>query len=312
MVEISNILCPVDFSAFSRHALVHAIQLARWFTSPLTVLYVYPPPVQPPPVMFGGLPGPMPPAPFPALTISPERLQEEVAAELEKFVAAIDTTGVSIRIHARPGHAVPTILQEASRLSRPLLVLGTHGQSGFDRLVLGSVAEKILRKASCPVLTVPPPVSDPTAGTLAMLQRILCPVDFSDASLKGVEYALALAREADGQVLLMHVIEGLPDSPPWRQPEDPSILEYLRLSSEHALSRLRAIVPADARSWCHPQELLMTGKPYEEILRVAREQDVHLIVMGVHGRNPIDLMFFGSTTNHVIRSSTCPVLTMRG
>jgi universal stress protein A len=159
---------------------------------------------------------------------------------------------------------------------------------------------------------VPPPAIEPPSGLLSLFKRILCPVDFSEASLKGLEYALAMAKEADSELLLMHVIEGLPDLPHWRQPTDPAILEYLRLSKEHAISRLRSIVPVDARTWCHPQELLMTGKPYEEILRVSREQDVHLIVIGVHGRKPIDLMFFGSTTNHVIRTATCPVLTLRG
>lgn len=312
MVEIGNILSPVDFSPFSRHALAHSVKLARWFGSTVTVLYVYPPPVEPPPPLFGGTPGPMPPVPFPALTVSPERLQNEMAEALNTFVAGMDTAGVELRLHARPGRAVPAILADAAALPGDLIVLGTHGHGGFDRLVLGSVAEKIVRKAPCPVLTVPPPVGDPPPTGLEILERILCPLDFSDASLKGLEYALALAKEADAEVMLMHVIEGLPDLPHWRQPNDPAILEYLRLSEEHAVSRLRSVVPQDARTWCHPEELLMTGKPYEEILRVAREQDVHLIVMGVHGRNPLDLMLFGSTTNHVIRASTCPVLTLKG
>jgi nucleotide-binding universal stress UspA family protein len=312
MMTIKHILCPVDFSAFSHHALQHALQLARWFESTLTVLHVYPPPAAPPPVLFGGLPGPLPSEPYPALTVSPERLHEDMIAELTKFTATVDASGVQLRIDARTGSTVRGILDEAAAQHSDLIVMGTHGHGGFDRWMLGSVTERILRKASCPVLTVPPPVGGPTGGAVTMLKRILCPMDFSDSSLKALEYALSLAKEADAELLLMHVIEDLADVKHWQQPTNPAIVEYLRHSEQNALARLREVVPKDASTWCTPKELLMTGKPYEEILRVARDEDAHLIVMGVHGRNPIDLMFFGSTTNHVVRAATCPVLTLKG
>lgn len=312
MITLGNILCPVDFSAFSRHALQHGVQLARWFDATMTVLYVYPPPAAPPPVLFGGLPGPLPMQPYPALTVSPEQTHDEVLAAVAKFAATVDTTGIQLQVHAREGGTVRTILDEAKTLPADLIVLGTHGHSGFDRLMLGSVTEKILRKASCAVLTVPPPVGDPTTDAVTMLKRILCPIDFSDSSMKALEYALSLAKEADAELLLMHVIEALPDAADWQQPTDSAIVEYLRLSEQNALTRMRAALPPDARTWCTPKERLVTGKPYEEILRVARDEDVHLIVMGVYGRNPIDLLFFGSTTNHVVRAATCPVLTLKG
>jgi nucleotide-binding universal stress UspA family protein len=311
MIDIKHVLCPVDFSAFSRHALEHAVQIARWFKSTLTVLYVYPPPAAPPPVLFGGLPGPLPIEPFPPLTVSPERTREEVTAHLGKFVAQVDTTGVILCLDARAGSPVGTILHVAEQLRSDFTVLGTHGHSGFDRWVLGSVTEKILRKARGPVLTVPPPVTEAPPDVLRLFKRILCPVDFSESSLRALEYALTLAKEADAELVLMHVIEGLADLKHWEQLTNPSIVEYLRLSEEHALTRLREVVPKHAHTWCTPRELLVTGKPHEEILRAALEQDMHLIVMGVHGRNPIDLLFFGSTTQQVVRASTCPVLTLR-
>jgi len=312
MITITNILCPVDFSAFSRHALQHGVQLARWFQATLTVLYVYAPPSAPPPVLFSGLPGPVGMEPVPELTVSPERLHEEMTAQLTKFAASVDVSGIHTHIHARAGSAVSGILDEAAATHSDLIVIGTHGHSGFDRWVLGSVTEKVLRKASCPVLTVPPPVAEPAGDALQLFKRILCPIDFSDSSLKALEYALTLAKEADSELLLMHVIEGLPDAPHWQQPPSPAVVEYLRLTEDDALGRLRGAVPQDAREWCRPHTVLATGKPYVEIVRAARERDVHLIVMGVHGRNPIDLAFFGSTTNHVVRASICPVLTLKG
>jgi nucleotide-binding universal stress UspA family protein len=311
MITINHILCPVDFSAFSNHALQHALQLARWFDSTLTVLYVYPPPAAPPSVVFGGLPGPLLLEPYAALTVSPELVHEDALAQLTKFAATVDTRGVELHVTARSGTAVRGILAESAASHSDLIVLGTHGHGGFDRWMLGSVTEKILRKASCPVLTIPPPVSESAGGVLQMFKRILCPVDFSDSSLKALEYAMTLAKEAAADLLLMHVIEGVADVRHWQQPLNPSILEYLRLSEQNTLQRLHALIPTDARAWCRPHEMLVAGKPYEEILRVARDEDAHLIVMGVHGRNPIDLMFFGSTTNHVVRGAACPVLTLK-
>jgi nucleotide-binding universal stress UspA family protein len=311
MIDIKHVLCPVDFSAFSRHALEHSVQIARWFKSTLTVLHVYPPPAAPPPVLFGGLPGPLPVEPFPPLTVSPDRAREEVTAALSQFVAQVDTTGMVMCVDARAGSPVGTILNVAEEGHCDLIVMGTHGHSGFDRWVLGSVTEKILRKARSPVLTVPPPVAERPSDALSLFKRILCPVDFSESSLKALEYGLTLAKETDAELVVMHVIENLAGPRHLEQLTNPSIVGYLRLSEEQALTRLREVVPKDAHTWCTPRELLVTGKPYEEILRVAREQDMHLIVIGVHGRNPIDLLFFGSTTQQVVRASTCPVLTLK-
>jgi nucleotide-binding universal stress UspA family protein len=263
-------------------------------------------------VLFGGLPGPLLSEPYPALTVSPERTHDDMLAAVAAFTATTDTTGIHLQVHARDGGAVTTILDEAKTLPADLIVLGTHGHSGFQRWVLGSVTEKILRRAACPVLTVPPPVTEPVGDAVTMLKRILCPFDFSDSSLKALEYALSLAKEADAELLLMHVIEGLTDVQHWQQPTNPSLVEFLRLTEQNALARLREVLPRDAATWCRPKELLMTGKPYEEILRVARDEEVHLIVMGVYSRNPIDLLFVGSTTNQVVRASSCPVLTLKG
>jgi nucleotide-binding universal stress UspA family protein len=310
MIDINSILCPIDFSEFSRHGLMHAVQLARWFNSRLTVLYVYPPPGAPPPVLFSGLPGPLPP--YPALTVSPDSTHEAMVADVANFVRGIDTEGIALHVDACAGAPVGGILREASKQGSDLIVIGTHGHSGFDRWILGSVTEKILRKASCPVLTVPAPVAQPPGEPLGLFKRMLCAVDFSDASLKALEYSFALAKEADAELLILHVLDALPDAPHWRQPNDPVMVEYLRLMEQDAIRRLDAAVPQDARDWCRPEQILGTGKPYAEILRVAEERAVNLIVLGVHGRNPIDLMFLGSTTNQVVRASTCPVLTVRG
>jgi nucleotide-binding universal stress UspA family protein len=305
MVEFKHILCPVDFSDFSRRALQYAVAFARWYDSDVTVFHSYGTPMSAGPL--GGYPEPLA---LEALAPSPQELRQQVLAELRNFADAVNAPGVSIHIDASAGRTVQGILAEARTLAADLVVVGTHGRGGLDRLVLGSVTEKVLRKALCPVLSVPPPASG-APEVLALLERILCPVDFSDASLKALVYALSLAQEADAQLLAMHVVEGLPM---W----DEQVVDRFDLSRyqqtliEDARARLRTAIPAEARTWCKPEELVCTGKAYREILRVARERDAHLIVLGVHGRNPVDLMLFGSTTNHMVREAACPVLTLRG
>jgi nucleotide-binding universal stress UspA family protein len=302
----------VDFSDHSRHALAYGIQLARWFESSVTVLYMYPPPIAPPPMLFGGLPGPIPPVQaYRPETVSPDRTYEDVHARLEQFTSAFDTAGIALNVAAHEGAPTQGILEMAARIPSDLIVLGTHGHSGFEHLVLGSVTEKVLRKAPCPVLTVPPQVAETPREAQQMFQRILCAIDFSEASLKAFEYALSLAKETNAELLLLYVIEGVPDAPDWQQPTGPAVMEYVTLSEVEALKRFRALLPHDAETWCRPHTILGTGKPYREVLRVAREQDAHLIVMGVHGRAAVDRLFFGSTTNQVVRTATCPVLTLR-
>jgi nucleotide-binding universal stress UspA family protein len=304
VIEIKRILCPVDFSEFSRHALEHAVMLARWYDSTVMVFHAYP--LALPPVIFTSDPGGAPIGPLP----TPGEMRDQALAQLESFAGTVKAQGLRIALETRPGNAVPNILELAQSLPSDLIVMGTYGRSGVDRVILGSVTEKVLRKAACPVMTVPPPVSTPAGSAAVLFKRILCAIDFSECSMTALKYALSLAQEADAELIMMHVIEGVPDTEHWKQP-DPTLLGYIREAEVDALSQLRKSVPAEAREWCKPDELLATGKAYREILRVARERDVHLIVMGVHGRNPVDLMFFGSTTHHVVRSASCPVLTLR-
>jgi nucleotide-binding universal stress UspA family protein len=87
--------------------------------------------------------------------------------------------------------------------------------------------------------------------------------------------------------------------------------ELRRLWDEDARRRLEALVTDDVRNWCRPEPVLAFGKAYQQILNAAETMHADLIVMGVHGRNPIDMMLFGSTTQHVVRKASCPVLTLR-
>jgi nucleotide-binding universal stress UspA family protein len=310
MIEIKKILCPIDFSAHSRRALDHAVTIARWYESTVTVLHVYPIP----PVAAFGLESP---APGGAVLTAEGR--EQLTKAIASFIEASKEPDIPIEIAIgqTAGSTANEILNQASTMGTDLLVMGTHGRSGFDRLVLGSVTEKVLRKAECPVLTVPAHAPETVPATPVMFKRVLCPIDFSDSSVHALNYAMSLAQEADARLTVLHVMmyDLEVEAPEMYETvladRRLTVADYRSRCEEYCRQRLQTAVPEAVRAYCAVETLLATGKPYREILRVAAEQQADLIVMGVHGRGAANLMAFGSTTQHVVRQATCPVLTLR-
>jgi len=295
MIEIRRVLCPIDFSEFSRHAIHHAIAVAGWYGSSLTVLHV----VANLPTM--DVPG------VPLTDVERDRL----TAEMRSFVGQTPPDMPVSFLVRESSDVRRQILAEAQALMSDLLVIGSHGRSGFERLLLGSVTEKVVRKSPCPVMVVPPRAQDAAGAGLIHggRPRILCAVDFSDASLGALEYAMSLAEEADADLSLLHSIE-----------VPPELLEHIPVPADfdvdrcHAaaraasLQRLRELIPPAVRTYCHVETVAAEGAAYRQILRLSAEQKTDLIVMGVHGRGAVDLLVFGSNTARVIRAATCPVL----
>jgi nucleotide-binding universal stress UspA family protein len=296
MREINRILCPVDLSDVSRHAIDHAALLARWYNAKITALHVCNPVV-------------IPAADFAAVGPVQFPLNDDELEEARgQLVACLEATrGLDTDVVVEQGHPVDRILERAKALPADLIVIGTHGVGGFQHLILGSVTEKVLRKASCPVLTVPP-----LARTTSKLpfKRILCPVDFSDSSAAALDFAFSLAQEGDAELTILHAFEWFPDGEPLTN-RPINVPEYRRELESDLTTKLHALVPDSVRMWCRPVTRVTHGKAYREILGAATEDASDLIVMGVHGRNVLDVMLFGSTTNQVVRRATCPVLTLR-
>jgi nucleotide-binding universal stress UspA family protein len=305
MIEIRRILCPIDFSDYSRRALDHAIAIARWYESMVTVLHVF----SSAPVSAIG-PGPV--AFEPIVLTSTDR--DQLLADVKSFASAESAPGVTIDAVLREGNAAWEIVEQATNMKADLLVIGTHGRSGFERLLLGSVAEKVLRKASCPVMTVPRTLPDAVPAGPVLYKRILCPVDFSDSSMDALKHAVSMAQEADGQLIVLHVVEHEFENGAemagiaWDA--GMTVGDFLK-EREKALRRRLHEATAGASEFCTVESLTTRGKPWREVLRVADETQSDLIVMGVQGRGPADLLFFGSTTQHVVREAPCPVLTLR-
>ena len=299
MLDIRRILCPVDFSDASQHALAHAAVIAGWYGARVTALHVATP--------IYLLEGPLLFTDLPAASTPTEADRQKREAELRQWIEPMDVAGLPTDVLVEEGHnPAARILACATALRADLLVMGTHGRSGFERLMLGSVTEKVLRRAACPVLTVPPPA---VRAAKPPFKRLLCPVDFSDSSIAALRLALSLAQESDARLTALHVLA---------EPNDDQMLEpfdtpAFRLRCEGtAQQQLDALVSSEVREYCEPVTRLVWGKAYQKILDVAQRDDSDLIVMGVHGRNVVERMLFGSTTNQVVRHAACPVLTLRG
>jgi len=234
-----------------------------------------------------------------------EQVLEEMSRSLN--LAALSSRATPL---AESGDPQATIIDQTLSKKADLIVMGTHGRRGFKRLLLGSVTEAVLREAPCPVLTVPPHVSA-TASEAVTFKRILCPVDFSPSALQGLGFALDLARQADGRVTLLHVVEWLAEEEP-RASTHFNVPEYRRHMVDDAQERLRNLVAEESRTWVEIADVVVFGRAYREILRAAETKPADLIVMGAQGRGGIGLALFGSTTQQVVRGATCPVLTVRG
>jgi nucleotide-binding universal stress UspA family protein len=258
-MAIRRILCPIDFSDASAHALEQAAALARWYGARVTVLHVH--------LTIARAPG----VPTPDAAV----VQLPTAADVEALRAHAITAcrpvaeaGVGLDVVITAGEPVRTILDQAAQLPADIIVMGTHGTSGFQHLLLGSVTEKVLRKATCPVLTVPPRAQTTSAQPFA---RLLCAVDFSDSSLKAVDVAASLARESGAALTLLHVLEW-----PWHEPPLPSmegippeqaraLVEYRQYLETSAASRLQAIAASAMPDGPAPTVQVRFGKPYAEL-----------------------------------------------
>jgi nucleotide-binding universal stress UspA family protein len=289
-VQIHHILCPSDFSEASAHAVDQATALAGVYQAKIVALHAM--------------------SPLTSAVESPA--MDECRDRLRACFASAVNAGIAVDFEVAVGLPVHRILDRASSLPADVIVMSTHGASGFERFVLGSVTEKVLRKATCPVLTVPPRAQ---ATSRLPFKRVLCGLDFSDASTGAVNWATSLAQASGASVTLLHVLEW-----PWHEPPPPDMSQlpkeqadaltaFRRYSEGSARNRLESFVPKNVMT-VRTVAQLRNGKAWSEILDAASDEHSDLIIMGVRGRNPADMTLFGSTTNQVVRRASCPVLTV--
>jgi nucleotide-binding universal stress UspA family protein len=299
MTSIRHILCPVDVMNGSHEAVEQAATLASLNGARLLLLYVFTAPLP----LRRALPQPV-------SEVLTDKARAALLRDLDAVAAPVRARGLTVDTVVREGEIVPEILAAIQAGAADLVVMATHGRSGLGRLILGSVTERTIRSAPCPVLSVSPRGegvggNEPTAP----YRHILCAVDFSSESLSALAFATALAEQVGGTVRLLHVVEWFNDTPL----TDYGLFdvpEYPGKACVEAQAELRAVAPRVTRARLDLLDVVIARRPYEEILRQAASHPTDLIALGVRGRGALDMLISGSTTNHVLREAPCPVLTV--
>ena len=295
MLEIKRILCPIDFSEFSVRAYHHALSLAEHYRAKLVAQHV---------VELWRYPC----AEFAASLGNYEEfcraLREGGEEQLQEFVRNHTHDEIRPELVVEEGIAADSILSFAKEWKTDVIVMGTHGRRGFDRLLLGSATERLIRSASCPVLVVCQPPQETMAAAeerhrVHHLSRILLCTDFSKNSERALNYAISATEEYDAELTLAHVLEDVPG---------PAKTEE---AIAKATERLAKLIPPEERKTLKIKTAVRIGKPYQQIIQLAVEDQIDMVAMGVHGRGALDLAVFGSTTYRVMQLGPCPVLAVR-
>lgn len=292
-----RLLCPVDFSEGCRHAVDLALAIAHGNGGQLRALHV----LQPVPALVPFTD----PLAHPPGVWTPEDI-EAIRQDALRFVAGEGAgSGVAVEAVCLEGNPAREILRDAETEPTDLIVLGTHGRSGFKRLLLGSVTERVLRHADCPVLTVPPRAPDAVPRGAQVFGHIVVAVDFSDSSQAALKLGMELARLYGAKLTAVHVVEPVPT---YADSGIPGLDADIEREAAYGYLKglLERIAPGTAAD-----EVVLVGHAATGVLQVAANVHADLIVAGVHGRNAMDLMFFGSTANRLVREAVCPVLTVK-
>lgn len=290
-IAVKNILIATDFSPCSNAALPIAAAIARYYEATLYAAHVWPDETDTPPMYTRqGCP------PYE----TEDREARENLGDLEHALR-----GLPHHILMPRGNITTAICRITEERDIDLLVLGTHGRTGMSKLLVGSVAEEVFRRVTCPVLSVGPLVAL-MSDTVPEFRRIVFATDFSKESLAALPYAVSLAEENAAHLVLLHVIE---------QPRASFAQPHATMLALE--TRLRDLVPEEAELWCNVEARTVFGEPFafptDRILEVAHETSADLIVMGVRPVrvNPSLITHLPNTTAQILAEAPCPVLTVR-
>lgn len=207
---------------------------------------------------------------------------------LDKLVRENLRAGIPYEIEILEGHPLETILARLARLQPDLIILGSHGRSGLERMRLGSIAESILQKSTVPALILKTPEVDAAAPGIS---RILCPVNFTAPSKNALLLAADVASSFGAQLVALHAEEEGKNAPSSRE-------------------QLCGLVSPEARDRCKFLEVIRQGDAAEQILLAAREHVADLLTLAATHRRFLDFTVMGTTTERVIRHAAVPVLVL--
>ena len=296
-IEFKRILCATDLSDLSNQGVFYGIELAKQFEARLYLCYVIDLPVT-------------------TLRGAAYAYPLDYLADLDQSASQIlnELVGkepIEWQPLVKSGSAAITIADLIDENAIDLAIVTTHGRSGLKRLILGSVAERLVRTVASPLLIVPPNSQTPIQKDKPQpfkFKNILIGCDFSSDSQRALNYGLSLAQDFQAVLHLVHVIEPIA----YRDTLLPgSVLEKIHEDATEQFDRqLHDMIPEEAYQWCDINVRCLAGRPFEELIKYAEVTGVDLIIMGVRGRGLMETMLLGATTDRVIRRAQCPVLSV--
>jgi nucleotide-binding universal stress UspA family protein len=286
-VGIHNVLIATDFSRCSNLALSFGLELAHGYQAKAYVAFVLPTDQ----FMVAG------PDAYEAAKDVARRDLLELKQELRRKHSYIE--GEDYHLFLLEGDVAQSILDFAREKAIDVIVVGTHGRGGLGRALMGSVAERVFRQSPVPVLTLGPHLQR-TAHAGAP-RNILVPVDFTPASERAAHYAVAMAREHNAALTVLHVIERWPTQ---AQADRARVMQTLREKVEDVIAEEVIGLRCNVR--------LEVGRVVETILYTANGIEADLVVMGVRPRTGLLNRLMWPHAYEIVREAACPVLTVRG
>lgn len=287
-IRIENILVPIDFSAASLLSLQWAKFIAQRTKANIHLVNVH---------HFGY---PIAQALTPPIIGSENEIKEHLHRDLQTVALSQKLPHASLQI--RVGRPYDQICELASEIQADLIVLSTHGRTGWERALLGSTAERVIRHAPCPVL-----VARPTSRrkTEFKLQKIVVPLDFSECAERGLHYAIELARLFQARLSLINVTQLHHDLPPVVIYSETALKRWAREVAEAHMAELVEKTDFEGVKF---ETVHKSGSPAQKVCRHAVKEGADLIVSSTHGRTGLSHALIGSTAEKISRYARSPVL----
>lgn len=297
MITLNKILCPLDFSKCSRVALKNAVELAKRVQGELHLFHA---------ILIYEADSYKPDDRLPDNIVSYELIEEISNQKLKNISAEYERDSFKIVIRcSRTFSAADEILNYAEDNHIDLIVMGTHGRTAISHLLLGSVAERVIRLAKCPVM-----IFRKEATNLGTSKKMLVPIDFSDHSKLALRYALELATIFGSGVTLLHSIEQ-PLQPAFYAVGKVSVFEMNQELSQRAIDAMANFRNESGNQEINTDYILAEGPAYHQIVNYTRKENFDLLVIATHGLRGLEHFLMGSTTEKVVHHVEVPVLTVK-
>lgn len=292
-LNVKAVVLATDLGDWSHNAGEFAALFARHFSAELIISHVFLPSQAAMEVEAEGTP------------VSGQR--KELASLLAERASALSASAgietIPVLLDGIPEEAIPRL---AAEYAPSLIAMGTHGGSRLARMVMGSVAEKILRSTPSPCLTVGPRVAAISSANDLPFRRILYATDLSPAAAHAAAYAVFLAEALGAKVDVLHVAHGGGHDREGRTEERiEDLMQRFRES-------LEGLVPRHAEEFCQASAFIEFGSAHQRILEHIREHGIDLLVLGIRKTPHLGLEMRTSAAFQLPAAATCPVLTITG